>query len=138
MFKYAEMLMVVEDDKVCELIFKQQDDLILIINDRFPRIIIKKYRTLQGKVVWLWILPFVIKQLIVCALCVNRWLGKSKYHDYYLLRAELPVRLVSIIFPTLLALFLLAQASPYYEYCVCRDSIFIYNLYPEQIQVGHA
>ncbi|EFN8327467.1 hypothetical protein ACLKAH_005196 [Escherichia coli] len=61
MFKYAEMLMVVEDDKVCELIFKQQDDLILIINDRFPRIIIKKYRTLQGKVVWLWILPFVIK-----------------------------------------------------------------------------
>ncbi len=138
MFKYAEMLMVVEDDKVCELIFKQQDDLILIINDRFPRIIIKKYRTLQGKVVWLWILPFVIKQLIVCALCVNRWFGKSKYHDYYLLMAELPVRLVSIIFPTLLALFLLAQASPYYEYCVCRDSIFIYNLYPEQIQVGHA
>ncbi|EOK3683559.1 hypothetical protein ACNEVU_004911 [Escherichia coli] len=55
MFKYAEMLMAEEDDKVCELIFKQQDNLILKINDRFPRIIIKKYRTLQGKVVWLWI-----------------------------------------------------------------------------------
>ena len=50
----------------------------------------------------------------------------------------MPVRLVSIIFPTLLALFLLAWASPHYEYCVCRDSIFIYNLYPEQIQVAHA
>ena len=43
MFKYAEMLMAEEDDKVCELIFKQQDNLILKINDRFPRIIIKKY-----------------------------------------------------------------------------------------------
>ncbi|WP_141021753.1 hypothetical protein, partial [Shigella flexneri] len=41
------------------------------INDRFPRIIIKKYRTLQGKVVWLWILPFVIEWLIVCTLGVN-------------------------------------------------------------------
>ncbi|ENZ9570144.1 hypothetical protein ACSTV1_005448, partial [Escherichia coli] len=38
---------------------------------RFPRIIIKKYRTLQGKVVWLWILPFVIEWLIVCTLGVN-------------------------------------------------------------------
>ncbi|MBA1012479.1 hypothetical protein H0O50_25535 [Escherichia coli] len=108
MFKYAEMLMAEEDDKVCELIFKQQDNLILKINDRFPRIIIKKYRTLQGKVVWLWIWSFVIKWLILCALCVNSWRGKSKYHDYYLLRDEIPVRLVSIIFPTLLALFLLA------------------------------
>ncbi|OJF31140.1 hypothetical protein AV889_06255, partial [Escherichia coli] len=27
MFKYAEMLMAEEDDKVCELIFKQQDNL---------------------------------------------------------------------------------------------------------------
>lgn len=108
MFKYAEMLMAEEDDKVCELIFKQQDNLILKINDRFPRIIIKKYRTLQGKVVWLWILPFVIKWLILCALGVNNWRGKSKYPDYYLLRDEIPVRLVSIIFPTLLALFLLA------------------------------
>lgn len=108
MFKYAEMLMAEEDDKVCELIFKQQDNLILKINDRFPRIIIKKYRTLQGKVVWLWIWPFVIKWLILCALCVNSWRGKSKYLDYYLLRDEIPVRLVSIIFPTLLALFLLA------------------------------
>ncbi|EIA9436606.1 hypothetical protein K7191_003816, partial [Escherichia coli] len=89
-------------------IFKQQDNLILKINDRFPRIIIKKYRTLQGKVVWLWILPFVIGWLIVCALCVNSWRGKSKYSDYYLLRSEMPVRLVSIIFPTLLALFLLS------------------------------
>ncbi|HGY7212878.1 TPA: hypothetical protein ACNTFT_005260, partial [Escherichia coli] len=26
---------------------------------------------LQGKVVWLWILPFVIEWLIVCALGVN-------------------------------------------------------------------
>ncbi|EEW8596047.1 hypothetical protein D5R50_21900 [Escherichia coli] len=104
MFKYAEMLMA----KVCELIFKQQDNLILKINDRFPRIIIKKYRTLQGKVVWLWILPFVIKWLTLCALCANSWRGKSKYPDYYLLRDEMPVRLVSIIFPTLLALFLLA------------------------------
>ena len=26
MFKYAEMLMAEEDDKVCELIFKQQDN----------------------------------------------------------------------------------------------------------------
>ena len=85
MFKYAEMLMAEEDDKVCELIFKQQDNLILKINDRFPRIIIKKYRTLQGKVVWLWILPFVIKWLILRALCVNGWRGKSKYPDYYLL-----------------------------------------------------
>ena len=68
MFKYAEMLMAEEDDKVCELIFKQQDNLILKINDRFPRIIIKKYRTLQGKVVWLWILSFVIKWLILRAL----------------------------------------------------------------------
>ncbi|EEV2898137.1 hypothetical protein DYL40_005599, partial [Escherichia coli] len=58
-------------DKVCELIFKQQDNLILKINVRFPRIIIKKYRTLQGKVVWLWILPFVIEWLIVCTLGVN-------------------------------------------------------------------
>ena len=32
MFKYAEMLMAEEDDKVCELIFKQQDNLILKIN----------------------------------------------------------------------------------------------------------
>lgn len=47
MFKYAEMLMAEEDNKACELIFKQQDNLILKINDRFPRIIIKKYRTLQ-------------------------------------------------------------------------------------------
>ncbi|EHW4519773.1 hypothetical protein K2994_004189, partial [Shigella flexneri] len=70
--------------------------------------IIKKYRTLQGKVVWLWILPFVIEWLILCALGVNSWRGKSKYLDYYLLRDEMPVRLVSIIFPTLLALFLLA------------------------------
>ncbi|MDA6274940.1 hypothetical protein OSK12_26265, partial [Escherichia coli] len=31
----------------------------------------KKYRTLQGKVVWLWILLFVIEWLIVCALGVN-------------------------------------------------------------------
>lgn len=108
MFKYAEMLMAEEDDKVCELIFKQQDNLILKINDRFPRIIIKKYRTLQGKVVWLWILPFVIKWLILYALGVNSWQGKSKCPDYYLLRDEIPVRLVSIIFPTLLALFLLA------------------------------
>lgn len=108
MFKYAEMLMAEEDDKVCELIFKQQDNLILKINDRFPRIIIKKYRTLQGKVVWLWILLFVIKWLILCTLGVNSWRGKSKYTDYYLLRDEIPVRLVSIIFPTLLALFLLA------------------------------
>ena len=108
MFKYAEMLMAEEDDKVCELIFKQQDNLILKINDRFPRIIIKKYRTLQGKVVWLWILLFVIKWLILCALGVNNWRGKSKHLDYYLLRDEIPVRLVSIIFPTLLALFLLA------------------------------
>ncbi|EHN0983508.1 hypothetical protein AB2M86_004523 [Escherichia coli] len=108
MFKYAEMLMAEEDEKVCELIFKQQDNLILKINDRFPRIIIKKYRTLQGKVVWLWILPFVIVRLIVCALGVNAWRGKSKYPDYYLLRGEMPVRLVSIIFPTLLALFLLS------------------------------
>ncbi|NZC93025.1 hypothetical protein H0O78_24935 [Escherichia coli] len=108
MFKYAEMLMVEEDDKVCELILKQQDNLILKINDRFPRIIIKKYRTLQGKVVWLWIWSFVIKWLSVRTLCVNSWRGKSKYHDYYLLRDEIPVRLVSIIFPTLLALFLLA------------------------------
>lgn len=37
MFKYAEMLMAEEDDKVCELIFKQQDNLILKINDRFPQ-----------------------------------------------------------------------------------------------------
>ncbi|MBA0932413.1 hypothetical protein H0O51_01995 [Escherichia coli] len=108
MFKYAEMLMAEEDDKVCELIFKQQDNLILKINDRFPRIIIKKYRTLQGKVVWLWILSFVIKWLILRVLGVNSWRGKSKYPDYYLLRDEIPVRLVSIIFPTLLALFLLA------------------------------
>mgnify|MGYP000843633522 CR=1 FL=1 len=108
MFKYAEMLMAEEDDKVCELIFKQQDNLILKINVRFPRIIIKKYRTLQGKVVWLWILLFVIKWLILCALGVNSWRGKSKYTDYYLLRDEIPVRLVSIIFPILLALFLLA------------------------------
>lgn len=61
MFKYAKMLMAEEDDKVCELIFKQQDNLILKINDIFPRIIIKKYRILQGKVVWLWILSFVIE-----------------------------------------------------------------------------
>ena len=108
MFKYAEMLMAEEDDKVCELILKQQDNLILKIYDRFPRIIIKKYRTLQGKVVWLWILPFVIGWLIVRALGVNSWQGKSKYSDYYLLRSEMPVRLVSIIFPTLLALFLLS------------------------------
>lgn len=114
MFKYAEMLMAEEDNKVCELIFKQQDNLILKINNRFPRIIIKKYRTLQGKVVWLWLwlwlwlLPFVIEWLILCALGVNSWRGKSKYLDYYLLRDEMPVRLVSIIFPTLLALFLLA------------------------------
>ncbi|EES4640075.1 hypothetical protein FP781_005449, partial [Escherichia coli] len=53
------------------LIFKQQDNLILKINVRFPRIIIKKYRTLQGKVVWLWILPFVIEWLVVCTLGVN-------------------------------------------------------------------
>ncbi|HFO5873919.1 TPA: hypothetical protein IEL20_RS21900, partial [Escherichia coli] len=26
-----------------------------------------------GKVVWLWILPFVIARLIVCALGVNAW-----------------------------------------------------------------
>ncbi|EEW2663027.1 hypothetical protein GXD36_17405 [Escherichia coli] len=71
MFKCAEMLMVEEDDKVCELIFKQQDNFILKINDRFPRIIIKKYRTLQGKVVWLWILPFVIKWLSVRTLGAN-------------------------------------------------------------------
>ncbi|EMO1026260.1 hypothetical protein WDB48_004623 [Escherichia coli] len=108
MFNYAEMLMAEEDDKVCELIFKQQDNLILKINVRFPRIIIKKYRTLQGKVVWLWILPFVIEWLIVCTLGVNSWLGKSKYPDCCLLRSEMPVRLVSIIFPILLALFLLA------------------------------
>lgn len=63
MFKCAEMLMVEEDDKVCELILK--------INDRFPRIIIKKYRTLQGKVVWLWILPFVIEWLSVRTLGAN-------------------------------------------------------------------
>ncbi|EEX5118008.1 hypothetical protein D0552_004594, partial [Escherichia coli] len=50
---------------------KQQDNLILKISVRFPRIIIKKYRTLQGKVVWLWILPFVIEWLIVCTLGVN-------------------------------------------------------------------
>ncbi|HGX0554360.1 TPA: hypothetical protein ACNRZS_002069 [Escherichia coli] len=71
MFKCAEMLMVEEDDKVCELIFKQQDNLILKINDRFPRIIIKKYRTLQGKVVWLWMLPFVIEWLSVRTLGAN-------------------------------------------------------------------
>ncbi|RCP92344.1 hypothetical protein APT25_17170 [Escherichia coli] len=71
MFKCAEMLMVEEDDKVCELIFKQQDNLILKINHRFPRIIIKKYRTLQGKVVWLWILPFVIEWLSVRTLGAN-------------------------------------------------------------------
>ena len=71
MFKCAEMLMVEEDDKVCELIFKQQDNLILKINDKFPRIIIKKYRTLQGKVVWLWILPFVIEWLRVSTLGAN-------------------------------------------------------------------
>ncbi|EOS5203821.1 hypothetical protein GQZ08_RS28755, partial [Escherichia coli] len=29
------------------------------------------YRTLQGKVVWLWILPFVIEWLIVCTFGVN-------------------------------------------------------------------
>ena len=37
MFKYAEMLMAEEDDKVCELILKQQDNLILKINDRFHK-----------------------------------------------------------------------------------------------------
>lgn len=36
MFKCAEMLMVEEDDKVCELIFKQQDNLILKIMIDFP------------------------------------------------------------------------------------------------------
>ncbi|MDY8496386.1 hypothetical protein UXH66_11725 [Escherichia coli] len=45
--------------------------MILKINDRFPRIIIKKYRTLQGKVVWLWILPFVIEWLSVRTLGAN-------------------------------------------------------------------
>ena len=71
MFKCAEMLMVEEDDKVCELIFKQQDNLILKTNDRFPSTIIQKYRTLQGKVVWLWILPFVIEWLSVRTLGAN-------------------------------------------------------------------
>ena len=72
MFKCAEMLpRATRTVTRNELIFKQQDNLILKINHRFPRIIIKKYRTLQGKVVWLWILPFVIEWLSVRTLGAN-------------------------------------------------------------------
>lgn len=58
MIRCAEMLMQEEDYRLCEKIFRQQEQLRERIDDQLSEKIVQKYRNMKGEEIWPWMLPF--------------------------------------------------------------------------------